>query len=442
MLLHHYARLLDIHFSRVFIHINTSESQTKFTIPEGLDTFPKLLTQQGYQTACVGKMHFTPTYQDVGFQKMHLAEQDGQGRYNDDYHQYLCDNDLIDAIDMRDQVWDLLSKAPREHLESFGTIPSNLEDKDYSTTWIGNQGIEMLKSSDENNNCLMVGFIKPHHPFDVPAPWSEESDPQNIPLLPGWTDTLPFLDEAFHRGFYDNRKLTPESLQKVMAQYYASITQIDYWVGQMIALLKERGFYENTLIIYTSDHGDYMGFHHMILKGNYMYDPVIKVPLIVKYPQQQHAGTIEDKFVSVIDITCTILDTAECVGSQNLWKQIEPLEDRSRDTVFAETMGHQFMIRTQTRKLLYYPPGKSQYFNLEEDPLEMVNLYEDPNYQNEITSMKERLLNWLAMDAAPLPHVDEEGSIINGENLPDVPAESHQKMESYLRSRMKDFLVK
>ncbi len=83
-----------------------------------------------------------------------------------------------------------------------------------------------------------------------------------------------------------------------------------------------------------------------------MYDPVIKVPLIVKYPQQQHAGTIEDKFVSVIDITCTILDTAECVGSQNLWKQIEPLEDCSRDTVFAETMGHQFMIRTQTRKLL------------------------------------------------------------------------------------------
>ncbi len=90
---------------------------------------------------------------------------------------------------------------------------------------------------------------------------SKNTDPQNIPLLPGWTDTLPFLDEAFHRGFYDNRKLTPESLQKVMAQYYASITQIDYWVGQMIALLKERGFYENTLIIYTSDHGDYMGFH-------------------------------------------------------------------------------------------------------------------------------------------------------------------------------------
>jgi arylsulfatase A-like enzyme len=164
--------------------------------------------------------------------------------------------------------------------------------------------------------------------------------------------------------------------------------------------------------------------------------------LIVKYPNQKNAGNRCDNLTSVIDITATILDIANCIGLKELWGQFEPLGDCDRKLVFAETMNHQFMVRTQTSKLLYYPPGKSQFFRLDQDPLELTDLYEDPESQPEISSLKEKLLNWFAMDAAVIPNTNTNGTVISGENVIGPHDENHKKVEEWLREQMKEYLIK
>ncbi|HEV3121574.1 MAG TPA: sulfatase-like hydrolase/transferase, partial [Isosphaeraceae bacterium] len=129
------------------------------TLLPGTPTFPSLLRSAGYQTAAVGKMHFTPAYLDLGFDRLFLAEQNGRGGLVDDYHRYLKDRGLIDSVDLMDQEQPYRSGAPEDYWRSFGAGPSNLPEEHHSTTWIGNRALEILGSwTAEKPGLLMVGF--------------------------------------------------------------------------------------------------------------------------------------------------------------------------------------------------------------------------------------------------------------------------------------------
>nr|MDO8088113.1 sulfatase-like hydrolase/transferase [Candidatus Sigynarchaeum springense] len=410
------------------------------TLPCGIATFPRILKQAGYKTGCIGKMHFKPTYLDVGFDLMILAEQAGPGRYDDDYHRWLMERGLVDATDMQDQVFECRAKAPASYREDFGSEPSALGDENYSTSWIRDRAIEVMEAWDGGGNMLMVGFIKPHHPFDVPPPWSEMYDPERLTLLPGWTDDNLSRDTRFYGGYFNNKALDPAKLKRVMAQYYASISQIDACVGQMVAVLKKKGLYDDTLVIYTSDHGEYMGFHHMLLKGNYMYDPLVRVPLVVKYPGNARAGQRHDGLVSIIDITATIVDAAGCILPRHLWAQEQPLEDANREIVFAEDHNGNYMVRSRRHKLLWYKDAESQFLDLETDPDELENKIADPACQAEVQRMKEALLAWLAFGARPAPHEDALAREIRAPNVAtgSERASSRKRVKAWLHGQMEE----
>ncbi|MFA7160550.1 MAG: sulfatase-like hydrolase/transferase, partial [Kiritimatiellia bacterium] len=158
------------------------------TLPAGLPVLPRLLRDAGYATAAIGKMHFTPTYLDVGFDKMLLAEQCGAGRYDDDYHRWLKAEGLCDRLDLIDQIPEFREQAPAEYWSAYGALRSDLDEAHHSTTWIGDRALEALEQWTGKAQLLMVGFIKPHHPFDPPAPWDAMYDPAALALLPGWTE--------------------------------------------------------------------------------------------------------------------------------------------------------------------------------------------------------------------------------------------------------------
>ena len=159
------------------------------TLAPGIPTFPRVLRDAGYRTKAVGKMHFTPTYLDVGFQEMVLAEQDGPGRFDDDYHRWLRDEGLVDGLDLIDQRREYREKAPDIYWDTLGALRSDLDEAHHSTTWIAERAMETLAGWGDGGNLLMVGFIKPHHPFDPPAPWDDMYDPELLTLLPGWLET-------------------------------------------------------------------------------------------------------------------------------------------------------------------------------------------------------------------------------------------------------------
>lgn len=405
------------------------------TLPSGVETFPRILKETGYRTKAVGKMHYTPTYLDVGFEEMELAEQDGPGRHDDDYHRYLRRNGLVDKIDLMDQVIEFRQQAPKKYWDSFGSLESDLDKEDYSTTWIGDRAIDTIKGWGDGENLLMVGFIKPHHPFDPPAPWSKMYDPDKLSILPGWTENCLIYDLEKSKGYFPNQELTENKLRKVMANYYGTISQIDYYVGKMIDLLEDKGIYDNTMIIFTSDHGDYMGYHHMILKGNYMYDPLIKVPLIIKYPGNWNRGTESQALVSNVDIATTILKQAGCQPGK--FMQGLDLTDSTlkRDIVFAESgWGDEYMARSYRYKLLLCKDlDKSLFFDLQKDPLELNNLFHHPDYQEKIEEYTRAIARFVLFDAPSPIHLDENAPIISGKNIPSSYDGHREESINYFR---------
>ena len=406
-------------------------------IPAETATFPRILRAAGYRTAAVGKMHFTPTYLDVGFQEMHLAEQDGPGRWDDDYHRYLMQHDLVDRNDLEDQRSEYRKRAPDEYWQTFGAMVSNLPEEHHPTTWTADRAIEQLNRwTPDAPALLMVGFIKPHHPFDPPAPWDKMYDPLALTLLPGWHSQCIDHDLQMSRGYFPNADLTEPALRRIMAYYYATISQIDHHVGRMIRLLKDKGLYDNTLIVFTSDHGEYMGHHHMILKSNYLYDPLAKIPLIIKYPNSRDAGQTTDRLVNNIDLAPTLCRAAGCEPAETMHGKDLAADTDGHDIAFSETHGgRQVMARTKTHKLILAGPKNANlFFDLQKDPQEMTNLYEDPACAPIIADLEARLTAWRHKGPVPKPHT--EGPRITGPNVPPDDESHRPAIIEYYEKKM------
>lgn len=404
------------------------------TLPPGTATFASTLRQAGYTTKAVGKMHFAPTYLDVGFSEMELAEQDGPGRWDDDYHRYLRRLGLVDVNDLEDQRSEYRKDARPTYWERVGALPSNLDEAHYSTTWIGDRAVETLEKWDRHSPALlMVGFIKPHHPFDPPEPWASKYDPDTISLLPGWVLETPAQDLAFSRGYFTNQFLTEASLRRATALYYASISELDAQIERMLQVLKARGLYDSTLIIFTSDHGEYLGFHHLLLKGNHLYDPLARVPLIIKYPGRTGAGSARDDLVSNIDVAPTIIDAAGVDLPPAMRGVNLAAPATGRDIVFCETRAH-VMARTQKRKLILDTarPDRSLFFDLENDPLEMTNLFKDAARKEEVARLTRAVEAWRP-SRLPEVYLNEDAPQIRQPNVPRDSAHREEMADWYAR---------
>jgi arylsulfatase A-like enzyme len=292
----------------------------------------------------------------------------------------------------------------------------------------------VLDDWGDGPNLLMVGFIKPHHPFDPPAGWADLYDPQALSPLPGWTEQAP--DEA-RRGYFDYSTLTEPALRRVMALYYATISHIDHHVGQIVERLKAHGLYDNTLILYTSDHGEYLGFHHRLLKGGPMYDPLVRVPLIVKYPGAARAGERNDGLVSHVDLAPTLLAAAG-VEAPAYWPGVDlGLDTAGREHVFAEDRrGAAYMARSRTGKLLCGPGPARRFFDLTADPLEMADRRDDPACRQRIADHEQALARWMLFETPTQPYLDEQAPRCDTANVPPLDDGHREESMAYFRRKM------
>ena len=375
---------------------------------------PEELRRAGYVTSAVGKMHFTPTYHDVGFMRMKLAEQNGPGRYEDDYHAELEAAGLLAYDDLIDQEREYRTLAPLEYWRNFGANESRLPEEWHSTTWIGNKAVEEISGWESGvAQFLHVSFIKPHHPFDPPKKWLELFDEGSLTITPGWTDQIPPQDEAHRNLYFDNGELTEPSLRRVLAHYYASIAHLDFQIGRLIQVLKDQGKYEDTIIVFTSDHGEYLGFHHLLLKGGPLYDPLVRVPLIIKWDEKSLVDLDSDRLVSLIYLAPTILDRIGFtippqMSGHSLFRELP------RDYVFCETgseFGLEYMVRSNRFKLLVRRDG-AQLFDLLHDPLEMTNLADQSSHNKQVEVMREKLADWILFQTPARNRVREDAKTI------------------------------
>ena len=400
--------------------------------------FPKIMRDAGYRTKAVGKMHFTPTYLDVGFDEMLLVEQNGKGRFDDDYHRYLQEHDLCDDIDLMDQEREYRNRAPQVYTDTLGAMVSNLDEEHHATTWVGRHAVDTLASWEGGGNLLMASFVSPHHPYEPPAPWHEMYEPAALTMLPGYAEGCDPQDLLYSRGFFPHDQWTEGQLRRVMAYYYAMISQIDHWVGQMIDTLRASGLYDNTVIIYNSDHGEYLGYRHMIGKGNRMYEPLIRIPTIIKFPGERAREARSSDLVNSTDLAPTLLTCAGCDVPAEMEGRILSDGEGQRSVIFAESSrGREYMARSRTRKLLLCEDDAfSSFYDLETDRQETTNLINDDRYQEDVRYLKDALSRWILFETRTPVHVDETAKLCRGDNVQPGNEDDRKAIADFMRGKI------
>lgn len=348
-------------------------------------TFPRILSQGDYVTEAIGKMHFQPCREHHGFQRLKLMEEVPEHIEDDDYLLYLKDNGYGNVQNIHG-VRNLLFYLPQQAI-----IP----EEHHGTTWVTDRGIEFLNANAGKRPFLLyLSYIAPHPPFNSYSKYSDLYKDKDIPKPVHSQTPLSELSKE-NRMFGD---LPNEDYVTRMREiYYGMITQIDGQIGRVIKSLEDNGELDNTLIIFTSDHGDLIGDYGLYQKF-LPYDSCARIPFLVRYPKCFEKGTVHDEFVDLTDIFPTVLDIAELdykgkypLVGESLISDIKNKDREHQYVAYSEGNRRWASIRNKSYKYnYYYGGGKEELFDLINDPYETINLLCSTN-RNEIFKIKDEL---------------------------------------------------
>lgn len=266
---------------------------------------------------------------------------------------------------------------------------------------------------------LRLDFWGPHQPFFPSQEFADMYDPEDIPVYGNFNDSLAGKPELFwqdpHEQLTDQagRFATPSALswgewQRIIARAFAHITMVDAAGGLVLDKLDELGLADNTLVIWTADHGDALASHGgRFDKGSYLTEEVLRVPLALRYPGQIPAGGSSESLVCGTDIAPTILDTAGLrfehrVDGESLLPLSSGRSVDGRQSLLVETYGHGFgtielgraVIKDQY-KLISYQNHAGELYDLAADPYELNNLINDAGNRQIVADMEAELRRWL-----------------------------------------------
>ena len=308
----------------------------------------------------------------------------------------------------------------------------------HQTTWCAEKAINFMKTNATFDQpwLFSVNAYDPHHPFDPPADYLERylDRLDKIPLpnyQPGELDHKPRFQRIDHKeayngfypppGDYSFAKMSQRDHRFLRAAYWAMVDLIDEQVGHMLQVLTEIGQLNNTIIIFTSDHGEMLGDHGIYLKGPYFYEPAVRVPLIISWPKMIKPGRRSRALVELVDLVPTLLDALELqrppgLQGQSFWSLLSDEGDLHyhREDIYSEyynampwhrdPTAQATMVRTNRYKLVViHGLGEGELYDLIKDPQETSNRWNDPAYQPVKIEMLQRLCDRMAWTVDPLP---------------------------------------
>ncbi|MGC9347085.1 MAG: sulfatase family protein [Anaerolineae bacterium] len=373
--------------------------------------FPEILAQHGYRTSFFGKLH-TKQMEDkaLGLEFMRLAEGKGQfvdyGTAPDDYRQYLLDRGYPPDIW---RTWELPAYG------RLGYVTSPLPVEDYIDTWTASEALRYLDEVDEPF-FSWVSFSGPHTPWDPPRPYDTMYTPNEIPLPvrregeleekhPRWVARLartvpaipprstdPSVEGGIDRAY---ERLSEEETRAMLAAYYGQISLIDAQIGRLLDDLDGRGVRDHTVVLFTSDHGDYLGNNWAFYKYGAPYESLARVPFIVSWPGVLASDQRSDALVSLTDVAPTFLELAGVSAVPDMdGRSLTPLllgeQVRWRDAVFVDA-GQLRAIMTPTWKYIRWQDGFEESYNRKEDPHDLYNLARRPQSRSVCGELAARL---------------------------------------------------
>jgi arylsulfatase A-like enzyme len=377
-------------------------------MPQERPSLMELLRAEGYQTHGIGKMHFGPDSHKLwGFETRDYTEEGGR-REDDDHCRFLKEHGYEHVLN------------PNGVRSEFYYVPqpSQLPARLHSTQWVGDRSLEFLRQRDRKRPFfLWSSFIKPHPPFESPFPWTRLYKPVEMPFpfLPrGYKTLLTFWNHLQNRYKYRDQGFDGNLVRLIRAQYYAAISFVDYQVGRILGALRDAEELDNTLVLFTSDHGELLGDYGSWGKRSVL-DAASRVPLLARLPGRFAAGERCDLPVSLVDVLPTCLSAAGLrVPEDRVGLDLaEAAAGRSaREGVSIQfNQGDLGLYGYVTREYKYAwsaPDGREWLFRRAEGQPEERNLAGNEAYAEGLTAMRQPLIGRFRADGYTDP-LDGEG---------------------------------
>lgn len=417
-------------------------------LPEFEPTVGDIFKEAGYRTALVGKAHFQPLRGTEEYPSLEsyplLQDLDFWRNFDEPFYGFdhieIARNHTDESHVGQHYVLWMEEKGLDNWRDYFrpptGNNPNQkrkwlIPEEYHYNAWIADRTNALISEYNDNDEpfFMWASFFDPHPDYLVPEPWDTMYDPQQVTVpavVPGEHDANPphlqmtqqtdpdfsIYEEpngssahGFHSHLHDH-----DELARDIACYYGMVSCMDKYIGQIIDHLDHLGLAENTLVVFTSDHGHYFGQHGLIAKGAFHYEDGIRVPMIARLPGQVAAGAQRASLQSLVDYAPTFLDFCGLdipedmtgISQRGLWLGDD---SQAREHVIVENRHQPTTIHMKTyiddryKVTLYFNRAYGEIFDLQDDPHEISNLWSDEHLRAELL---ERFLRAEILKEEPL----------------------------------------
>jgi arylsulfatase A-like enzyme len=375
------------------------------------------LAASGYRCVNVGKMHTSPFEASFGFHERHVVE--NKDRATERLPYFLDNWDKAFLAHGLEKPSRVTYRRREDYGDSLGAFVWDMPEALHSDNFVPALAIHWLETwKGETPFFLQVGIPGPHPPYDptqeyidkyagkdLPEPIGDAADIASQPLaLRQLRDQHLAVD---HDAVVHLADPTPEQSRRQRAHYFANVSMIDAQMGRLIEAMRQRGVLDDTVFIFTSDHGDCLGDHGHSQKWT-MYEQSVRVPAIVWSPGRVAAGRVVDDLVALFDFGPTILELAglekpRWMEARSLLPYLAGDTPPPNPHVFAEHAGDRILSGTQFMTMIRDPRWKlvhfvdsdeGQLFDLDADPQELRNLWADPAHLEVRRDLVDAILKW------------------------------------------------
>lgn len=417
---------------------------------ENIPTLGEALQKEGYRTALVGKAHFQPNQTSDEYpsiESMPLLQdqafwKDFTGPYygfqhvemlRNHAHEHLVGQHYVNWLEEKGcHNWRDYFAEPTGKMTYDDQYNWKLPEKYHYNAFIAERTNDLIATyqQDDDPFFMWASFPDPHPPYLASAPWDEMYDPDALSYPEGVQgehtknpehfqltqeenpDMSSYEETGYMMHGMHSHVLDKETIKKNKALYYGMVSFTDKYIGKILDHLEELGIMENTLIVFTSDHGHLFGQHDMHYKGPFHYEDLLRVPFIVQYPGKVQAKTTSHAMQSLVDVAPTFLRCAGLdipgrmtgVDQLDVWTNTKA---RARDHVICENHHEPTTINLRTyvgeryKITVYYNQTHGELFDLQTDPQEHRNLWDAPDHQE----LKQELLMkyiWAELEKEPM----------------------------------------
>jgi iduronate 2-sulfatase len=356
-------------------------------------TWSQLFKENGYYTARVSKIYHMGVPIDI--EKGSNGKDDEASwaeRYNSQGPEWTAEGEA-----------ELVQGNPDGTIERKGgnvmtIVKADGDELVHSDGKTAKKASELIREHKNEPFFLAVGFVRPHVPFVAPKSYFNPYPHQDVNLpekVAGDWDDIPKRGINYVTSV--NGQMNEEQEKKAVAAYYASVAYMDAQVGKVLNTLEEEGLSDNTIVIFTSDHGFHLGEHRFWMKVS-LHEESARVPLIIKVPGKKAA--VCNSFAELLDLYPTVAELAGLKTSGNLQgkslaKTLDKPKHKVRDMAFSVTQGgNTFLLRTDDWAYIQYNEDASagiELFDMNKDPKQYTNLAENPKYAKVVSDFQKKL---------------------------------------------------